>query len=184
MPCIEALVPNPVTIREDETVLEALARLEQNCVRIAPVIDSAGRVIGMFGLHSLMEDLLPVAAQIKGGLEDLDFIVGGSPSAAKKIRKIGPHMVKDHMETGDITACFLYPDTEMLETIRTLTRRGSPLPVVERKTHKFIGLVSEQSCLTRLHVVLQEIEKEEAEEATETTEAAEKKTATEKKAGV
>lgn len=161
MPCVEALITDPVVIRPGDTVSAALAKLEEHRIRTAPVVDDNGKLIGMFGLHCLMEDLLPMAAQIEDGLQGLDFIVGGTPSAAKKIRKIGPRLVKDHMDPRKLENIVLYPDIEMLETMLTLTKRGSPLPVVERNTHKFLGLVSEQSCLRRLNLVLQEVEAEE-----------------------
>jgi len=160
MSCKEALIPTSIHIAPDQTVKEALHLLEENHIRTAPVVNSAGKLVGMFGLHSLMEDLLPMAAQIKDGLTDLDFIVGGAPGAAKKIRKVGPKLVKDHMAT-DVSEIVLNPETPLLEVIRMLTRHGSPLPVVEEGSMKYVGIVSEQSCLHRLHEILAEVEKEE-----------------------
>ncbi|MDD3020291.1 MAG: CBS domain-containing protein [Alphaproteobacteria bacterium] len=160
MACTEAFIPNFVKLDPNQSVKDALKILEDNHIRVAPVIDANGDIVGMFGLHSLMEDLLPLAAQIEDGLEDLDFIVGGAPGAAKKIRKIGPKPVRDHMQK-DIEDLLLTPETPLLEVIRCLTRYGSPLPVVEEGTRKFVGLVSEQSCLHCLHQVLLEVEKEE-----------------------
>ncbi|HRK97350.1 MAG: CBS domain-containing protein [Alphaproteobacteria bacterium] len=160
MSCKDALIPNSIQLSPDQCVKDALLILEDNHIRVAPVIDSQGYIVGMFGLHSLMEDLLPMAAQIEDGLEDLDFIVGGAPGAAKKIRKIGPQLLRKHMD-NDIEDLILYPETPLLEVIRRLTRNGSPLPVIDKKSKKFVGLVSEQSCLHRLHEILLEIEKEE-----------------------
>ncbi len=161
MSCTQALIPDFIKLSPDQSVKDALRILEDNHIRVAPVIDTNGDIVGMFGLHSLMEDLLPMAAQIEDGLEDLDFIVGGAPGAAKKIRKIGPKPVRDHMQT-DIDELLLTADTPILEVIRCLTRYGSPLPVVaEEGSRKFVGLVSEQSCLHCLHEILLEVEKEE-----------------------
>lgn len=160
MSCKDALVEKSVHIAPDQTVKEALHILEENHIRIAPVIDKNNHLVGMFGLHSLMEDLLPMAAQIEDGLVDLDFMVGGAPSAAKKIRKIGPQLVRNHMDK-DLDDILLHPDTPILEVIRHLTKYGSPLPVVEENSYKFVGLVSEQSCLHRLHEILLEVEAEE-----------------------
>jgi len=157
----EALIPNAISLSPEQSIKEALKVLEEHHIRTAPVVDAQGKVVGMFGLHCLMEDLLPMAAQIEDGLDDLDFLVGGSPGAAKKIRKLGPKLVKDHMY-GDMEHILLYPDTPMLEVIRRLSKFGSPLPVVEEETHKYIGVVSEQSCLRRLHELLKDIEAEES----------------------
>lgn len=162
MSAFEALIPNSISLSPDQTVKEALATLEERHIRKCPVVDADGHVVGMFGLHCLMEDLLPMAAQIEDGLEDLDFLVGGAPGAAKKIRKLGPQLVKQHMNCcTNIEERLLLPDTPLLEVIRRLSKYGSPLPVIDSKTKKFIGLVSEQSCLHRLHDILAEIEHEE-----------------------
>lgn len=161
MSCKEALVPSPYKVSPEQPVKEALAMLEQNQIRIAPVVDATGELVGMFGLNTMMEDLLPVAAQIEDGLEDLDFMVGGAPGAAKKIRKLGPTPVRNHMNS-EIEELVLHPETPILEVIRKLTRYGSPLPVVEEDSMKFVGLVSEQTCLKRLHEILADVEREEA----------------------
>ncbi|MDY0028668.1 MAG: CBS domain-containing protein [Pseudobdellovibrionaceae bacterium] len=160
MSCKEALIPNSIHFSPEQSVKEALAILEEHHIRLAPVVDEKGNLVGMFGLHSLMEDLLPMAAQIEDGLTDLDFIVGGAPGAAKKIRKIGPKQVKNHMDRL-LGKEVLNPETPILEVIRMLTRHGSPLPVVEEDSMKYVGIVSEQSCLHRLHEILEEVEKEE-----------------------
>ncbi len=161
MSSLEACIPDPLVVSPDETVDTALRRIEARNVRTAPVVDGSGRIVGLFGLHCLMAHLLPLAARMEDGLEDLDFIVDGAPLAAKRLRQIGLSPVREHMDT-DMAGRLLHPDTEILEVIRTLARHGSPLPVVERETGRFVGLVSEQSCLRRLHVVLRDIELEEA----------------------
>ena len=160
MSCKEALIPNSIQFSPEQSVKDALRILEEHHIRLAPVVDTNGNLVGMFGLHSLMEDLLPMAAQIEDGLTDLDFMIGGAPGAAKKIRKIGPKLVKDHMDK-EIAEIVLNPETPILEVIRMLTRNGSPLPVVEEDSMKYVGVVSEQSCLHRLHEILEEVEKEE-----------------------
>lgn len=161
MSCKEALIPSPYKVSPEQPVKEALAMLDQHQIRIAPVVGAAGELVGMFGLNTMMEDLLPVAAQIEDGLDDLDFLVGGAPGAAKKIRKLGPTPVRNHMN-GEIKELVLHPETPILEVIRKLTRYGSPLPVVEENSMKFVGLVSEQTCLKRLHEILGDVEREEA----------------------
>lgn len=160
MSASEALIPNPIHLTPDQSVKSALETLQAGHFRTAPVVDENGKVVGMFGLGCLMEDLLPMAAQIEDGLMDLDFLVGGSPGAAKKIRKIGPQLVRNHMNR-EIENFLLCPETPMLEVMRRLHKFGSPLPVIDEKTHKYVGLVSEQSCLYRLHEILAEIEHEE-----------------------
>jgi CBS-domain-containing membrane protein len=159
MSCKDALIKNVVIIAPDVIVADALDIISQHAIRAVPVVDSDANYSGMFGLHSLMDDLLPTAARMEGGLSDLSFLEGGAPSAAKRIRKLAPQAVKTVIQTPEPES-ILTPDVPMLEAIRRLYKFGSPLPVVD-ENGKFIGLVSEQSCLNYLAAVLKEVEEEE-----------------------
>lgn len=156
----DALIENPITLTPHMAIQDVLKIFEDHHIRMAPVLDDQNNLVGVFGFHHLMQDLLPMAAQIEDGLEDLDFVIGGAPAAAKRIRKLGPKPVSEHMDR-DIEKLLLNPDTPLLEVIRCITRYGSPLPVVEDGGRKFVGLVSEQSCLHRLHEILKDVEIEE-----------------------
>ncbi|MFA7276517.1 MAG: CBS domain-containing protein [Pseudobdellovibrionaceae bacterium] len=160
MACREALIPNVVTARPDMTVEETLEIISQNGIRSVPVVDNHGKFLGMFGLHALMDDLLPTAARVEGGITDLGFVIGGAPGAAKRIRKLAPQSVAHHVVVNPSEA-ILSPDLSMLETIRRISKHGSPLPVVG-DDGEFVGLVSEQSCLSYLHRVLDDVEAEES----------------------
>lgn len=158
MACADALIENPTVLHPDMTVEEALTLLEEQQIRCAPVVDSNQSLVGMFGLHSLMEDMLPTAARITDGVEDLDFVMGAGPGAAKRMRKLFPRPLRDHMDSDYQT---LRIDTSMLEVIRRVVKYGSPIAVVDTDGKKFLGLVSEQSCLHRMHEVLIELDEEE-----------------------
>lgn len=159
MSCKEALIKNAITLPPDATVDDALRLINDREIRTIPVVDADNRFVGMFGLHCLMEDLLPMAARMEGGITDLGFVEGGAPGAAKRIRKLAPLPLKGLVEKTDKSAV-LSPDLPMLEVIRRLAEFGSPLPVVD-DNHSFIGLVSEQSCLSFLNNVLKDVEAEE-----------------------
>jgi len=158
MSCEDALIVDPTVLRPDMTVQEALGLLETQQIRCAPVVDTNGNLVGMFGLHSLMEDMLPTAARIMDGVEDLDFTVGAGPGAAKRMRKLFPRPLAEHMDTEYHT---LHLDTSMLEVIRRVVKYGSPIAVVAKDGKKFLGIVWEQSCLHQMHELLDGIEKEE-----------------------
>lgn len=160
MACKNALIQNVITVRTETSVEEALALISQHSIRSVPVVDDQGKFVGMFGLHALMDDLLPTAARMEGGVTDLGFVIGGAPGAAKRIRKLAPQPVGGFVVGKDGDGV-LSPDLSMLETIRRLSHYGSPLPVVDEQG-VFLGLVSEQSCLTYLHIVLDEVEADES----------------------
>lgn len=160
MSCRDALVRNTITLPPDATVEDALRIIHEKEIRTIPVVDANNIFLGMFGLHCLMEDLLPIAARMEDGITDLGFVEGGAPGAAKRIRKLAPRALRTVLD--DIPAeSILSPDIPMLEIIRRLAEYGSPLPVVD-EDRKFIGLVSEQSCIARLKEVLKTVEAEES----------------------
>lgn len=144
MPCRDALISSAVSLKESHSFDEALAILDQNNIRSAPVISDDGEYLGMFSLKSTFKALLPVAISMEGGLDNVDFVIGASPGIAKKLKKIGPRHIGDHIDNTIIVG---HMDTPLLEAMRLMVRQGSPLPVVDRKTGRFIGLVSEQSIL-------------------------------------
>lgn len=163
MSCKQALVKDVVLIKPDVTISDALKIIGDHEIRAVPVVDNDANYYGMFSIHSLMDDLLPVAARIAGGLSDLSFLEGGGPGAAKRIRKLAPMPVRAVIQRqGDESN--LHPDLPLLETIRRLYEYGSPLPVLDQH-NKFIGIVSEQSCLNFLMSMLADIEKEEQQQA-------------------
>ncbi|MCM2343662.1 MAG: CBS domain-containing protein [Alphaproteobacteria bacterium] len=145
MPCRDALVSSVVSLKENHSFDEALAILDKNNIRSAPVVNEDGEYLGMFSLKSTFKALLPVAITMEGGLDNVDFVIGASPGIAKKLKKIGPRHIGDHIDNGIIVG---HMDTPLLEAMRLMVRQGSPLPVVDRKNGRFIGLVSEQSILT------------------------------------
>lgn len=158
MPIEDALIPNPITINAEYTVEQALTLINKHQIRSVPIVENSGKFIGMFGLHSLLDDLLPMAAKMEEGVKDLDFVVGGAPSAAKKIRKLAHKSVLEVIKKTE--EHHLKDDMSILESIRRLYKYGSPLPVVTKEL-KFLGLISEQSCLNHLNEVLKEVEAEE-----------------------
>ena len=51
----------------------------------------------------------------------------------------------------------------MMEAILLLAKNESPIAIVDEDSQKFIGLVSEQSCLDLLYRTLAEVTKDEAQ---------------------
>jgi predicted transcriptional regulator len=87
-PCIDAIIKEPICLTPDKTVREALDIFQKQNIRSLPVLDSEGRYIGIFGLRHILMGLLPMAVQIKDGLDNLDFIEGTSPGISKRLKKL------------------------------------------------------------------------------------------------
>ncbi|MFN3826799.1 MAG: HPP family protein [Micavibrio sp.] len=153
MPCRDALISDVITLNEDCSFDQALAILEANNIRSAPVVDKDGEYQGMFSLKSTFKALLPVAITMEGGLSNVDFVIGASPGIAKRLKKISPARIGDHLDHGIVVG---HLETSLMEAMRLMVKQGSPLPIVNQKDGHFEGLVSEQSILKTMQH-LQEI---------------------------
>lgn len=66
----DVMTPDPLTVRANLGVTEAIDALHRRCVRRAPVVDDSGNLLGIITL----DDLLPVVAS---ELEELSTLIGG-----------------------------------------------------------------------------------------------------------
>lgn len=154
MPCIEAMIKKVFTVNPDMTVGDVMKYLSENHIRAVPIIDGDKKLMGIFGLHKLVRDLLPGSAQVEDGLQRLDFVVGASPLIAERLAEIKKDPVSDHMATNIVVA---YPDTPTMEGIRLIVKYGSPLPIIEKDSGVLMGIISEQSALERLNRMSEKI---------------------------
>lgn len=161
MPCRNAMITDVISCRPDDTVGEVMAVMEEKRIRHVPVIDENNILIGMFGYSHLLKELLPVSVTMEDGLQRLNFVIGASPGVAKRLRKVYPNPVKEHLFKDVVVVA---PDTPTWEATRLIVKYGSPLPVLEENSGKFVGLISEQSIFRELLEVLEEVEKEESDE--------------------
>ncbi|WP_321336690.1 CBS domain-containing protein [uncultured Cohaesibacter sp.] len=151
MPCKDAMIEKVISLTPDMNVEDALHILENERIRTAPVLSKDNTLLGMFGFMSVMRQVLPVSVTMPNGLEHLDFARGAKPDIAKRISETKSKTVEAAMEQEPIT---ISPDLSVWEGILMLTKHGSPLPVVESGTHKFLGILTEQSAITELeHIV-------------------------------
>ncbi len=63
----DAMTPDPLTLREDESIVDGMSRLRQRGVRRAPVIAGTGDLVGVVTI----DDLLGVVAEQLGSLARL-----------------------------------------------------------------------------------------------------------------
>jgi len=160
-PCTDAMIKQTITLSPDATVKEALDLFKEHNIRNMPVVSTDGEFLGLMGLREILSNILPVAASVGMGLPSMDFIQGGAANVAKKLKKSHGDCVKDLMNKD---ATVIEPDSATWEALRVMVQQGSPVPVVEKKTNKFLGLISRQTLLAELDVMLEEIEKEAASE--------------------
>jgi predicted transcriptional regulator len=158
-PSLDAIIPNALTLLPEDTVKKALDIFYEKNIRNIPVVKEDGTFVGLFGLHELLSNILPQAVQMGKGIQSMDYLVGGAPGAAKKLRK------SYDLKVGDLCnkkAAQIEADTTTWEALRVMVMQGSPLPIVDKKTGQYKGIISRQSLLRELERMLAEIEAEEA----------------------
>lgn len=149
---VQALTVSPVT-----TVAEGLALLYKHNIRSMPVVDGEDKLLGIFSFRQVFKFMLPAAVTMEGGLASIDFVFDTAPGAAKRLGRLHSHSVVDVMER---TCPRLNADTPMWEMLRLLMQHGSPLPVVDEASNRLLGIISDQSVLSRLEDVFIALEAE------------------------
>ncbi|MEO0393565.1 MAG: CBS domain-containing protein [Pseudomonadota bacterium] len=135
-----------ITVSCDATVEQALHILDDRGLRSAPVVDENNVFHGMFSNNEIIKTLVP--SYMTDGMANLSFAAGASPLLAKRLRKLFPSRVGDHVSADD---CVKVTDpTRTWEALRMLSKYGSPLPVVDRHTGQLLGLLTEQAAVQAL----------------------------------
>jgi CBS domain-containing protein len=147
MTCSEALIPNYISLKAHQTVDESLAILHQYNIRSVPVVDETGNYLGMFNLRIILHSLIPIAIRMEGGIENAEFMGQATPEMARQLKVIGPHRIDQHL---DMSKQSVHPETSLIEVIRLMAKQGSPLPVTNKENNQLIGIISEQSILSKL----------------------------------
>lgn len=152
MPCSEAMVDRKIISATPETTLEeAIELFDEHSIRSVPVIDSDGKLVGLFNFHHLLTTILPLPVslgddlkRLKGMDISLGHLVGQSEWLAGRLKNFLDCPLKDIMVTDPK---FVHPETPLREGVRLLAQYCSPLPVTDEKTGQLVGLISSQSAI-------------------------------------
>lgn len=143
------MLPEPVTVTESATLAQALDVLLQHRIETVPVVDTAGRYRGLFGLHSLVRHLLPRAATLDQGasLTDLTF-VHDSLDALKD--RLSGSLSEPVLRFVDRDLPPVAPDESLPEILLLLHRHRHTLPVVDPASGRLLGVVTYWGVFARL----------------------------------
>jgi len=139
MTCGAIMTENPLTAHESDTVGEAAARLIEHRYINLPVVDGAGKFLGLFGIYDIFRLVIPRVALAGGILPNLRFMGDDADEVRARFREAAPRKVS---EVADRDARVLYPDTPQTEALRLFCQQHSTLAVVARDTRKLLGIVS------------------------------------------
>lgn len=136
------------TLRDSDTVGEAMRRMLADRVYDLPVLDADGRLVGMFRLDRLYAALLPKAALIGFGMPDLAFVSDTLGQLREKMREIEGLAVQEFVVKPSHV---VHPDTSPLELVLLLHQGVNNIPVVDQGSGRLVGMVSARDLLTALH---------------------------------
>lgn len=146
MPCHAAVTKKLVSVSVDSAIEDALGVLRKAKIDAAPVVDADGRLVGVFSLPLLFQNILPVDVAMADGLK-LGMKVSAAPGLAKRLRKVLPLPVRDFMARK---VNYVFPETPTWEGINLLMQHGGPLVVIDKESEKLLGVMTLQSALDEL----------------------------------
>jgi CBS-domain-containing membrane protein len=142
-------VYNPAfaALAADDTVADAAARMLSDRVTDLPVVDAAGRLVGMFRLERLFGLLLPKAALLGDGVPDLAFVSDTLAELRERMRDV------DSQPVGELVVPpehVVRPETSPLEIVLLLYKGANNVPVVESASGRLVGMISARDVLEAL----------------------------------
>lgn len=138
---IEAIMlKNPRTIGAGESVPAAVRLMKEHGMRNLPVVDGEGKFLGVFTTVHLIELLLPRAATMEGGLNDLTFVHDTLDDVRQRWNEVQDHRVGDFIETEDIPVATA--ETSLIEVLLLIFQNRTHITIVDEDTDKVVGVVT------------------------------------------
>jgi CBS-domain-containing membrane protein len=139
MTCATIMTPHPRSVRVSETIGHAAEKIIADHSLSVPVVDSGGRLVGLFGIYDLLALLVPRVAVIGNLLPNLRFIGDDVGDLHKKFMALRDSPVERAINREAVR---VYPDTPVIEAIRLFCGNHTTIPVVERNSGVLVGLIS------------------------------------------
>lgn len=138
---IEAIMlKNPLTIGADDSVPAAVRMMKEHGMRNLPVVDGEGKFLGVFTTVHLIELLLPRAATMEGGLNDLTFVHDTLDDVRQRWNEVQDHRVGDFIETEDIPVATA--ETSLIEVLLLIFQNRTHITIVNEDSKKVVGVVT------------------------------------------
>ena len=133
----------PIVLHPTATLRDAARLILDHRFRNVPVVDAAGRYLGVVSANRLLGMVLPRAAVMEhSGIESLPFVKDALQDFRERWREVANTLVTECLESDLETVT---PDTSIAETLLSLYHNRTSLPVVEEETGLLVGMVSHWS---------------------------------------
>jgi CBS-domain-containing membrane protein len=131
--------PNPTWVRPDDRIGTGAKYIMEHRYRNLPVIDEEGRYLGIFGVNCLLRLVLPKAAVMAHGIQEVSFIHETLADLHERLREVQNKPISCCMSTDVST---VPPDKPLVESLLILYRTKISIPVVDPATGKLLGMIS------------------------------------------
>jgi CBS domain-containing protein len=139
---------NPVSLRANATIPEAIALMTDRGFSAAPVIDEAGHPVGVLSRTDvLVHEREHVRHASLESDTDLDVCPGRSPREGFSVEVVDPTLVRDIMTPAIFTVTLETPASQVVETM--LAFRVHQLFVVDDE-QSLVGVISALDVLRHL----------------------------------
>jgi CBS domain-containing protein len=146
MSCQEIMSAPALVLKRNENVGDAVKALLKAGLYNAPVVDDAGKPIGMFSLRQALSLALPKAVSMGGDI-DLSFVSNSLADIKAKFSDTANNPIKKFMEELPPS---VHPETQLMEGMLLLYRTRGFLPVVDKQNGKLVGIISSSGALASM----------------------------------
>lgn len=149
MACQNVMLINPVTVNDSALLSEAIDLLFKHRIKTMPLVNDHGLYRGLFGIHTLIQTILPRAALLNNGagLTDLTFVHDTLATVSERLTE---RLKEPVLDFSDRQFTPLAPDESLLETLLFLHRHRHTLPVVDPSSGRLLGVVTYLGVLAKL----------------------------------
>lgn len=140
--CASIMIPDPVTLRPDITLAEAVAIMRKVRSRYLPVVDANGDYIGGFSSMRIIKLLLPQSVSIKAGKNpfELNFMNTTVEELQERLGERAQEPITEHILLDKLQVCT--PQTSLMEVLNLLYKHHYHIVVCEPNSRRFVGVVS------------------------------------------
>jgi CBS-domain-containing membrane protein len=134
-----------VALRHTDAVGHATAEMLRHGVTDLPIVDDAGKLVGLFKLDRLFASLLPKGALMGHGM-DLEFVGGTLDDLREHMHRVDREPVAAYLVPADAVR----EDSTPIEVVLLLYRGANAVPVVDAQG-TLVGMVSARELLSAWH---------------------------------
>jgi CBS domain-containing protein len=130
-----------VTLVPGDTFGKAFNIMVDRRIRSLPVVDAQGVYKGMVDLFDVYQVLLPKAATLDSEfMQDLAFISGSKEKLKEKLEEAASRPVSEFLAGKEVEP--IHPETAAQEALMLLFKHNGNIPVVDKNSHKLVGILS------------------------------------------